>query len=258
MKLGGFGLMEHYTSMHAAGYDYAELDMPELEALGEEDFARFQDVVAATGLPVRAGARILPIVAPTFFVDSFRPARLAPYLKRSCKRAAQVGIGKVILGNGKARALQTPKDIKKEAVFLDFLRMLAEIAGEYGQELILEPLGPKYSNYINTIPEAVGVIERVGMPNLFTMADLRHMVWSEESLDDLTAYMRYIHHIHVDYPCSYPARGYPSTADDYDYSGFVKVVAASGYQDTLTIEADVPVDWKAAHSGAMQVLGELF
>ena len=63
MKLGGFGLMEHYTSMHAAGYDYAELDMPELEALGEEDFARFQDVVAATGLPVRTGARILPIVA---------------------------------------------------------------------------------------------------------------------------------------------------------------------------------------------------
>ncbi len=258
MKLGGFGLIEHYVSMHAANYDYAELDMPELEALSEDEFSQFQDVVAATGLPVLTGARILPIVNPTFFVDGFRPAELAPYLKKSCKRANQLGIGKVILGNGKARALQNPEDIKKESVFIDFLTMLSEIAGENNQELILEPLGPKYSNYINTIPEAVRVIEQVDMSNLFTMADLRHMVWSKEDLKDLKDYIKYIHHVHVDYPSSFPERGYPRADDDFDYSGFIKAVIASGYDDTLTIEADVPTDWQAAHRGAMDVLGELF
>lgn len=71
MKLGGFGLMEHYTSMHAAGYDYAELDMPELEALGEEDFARFQDVVAATGLPGADGRAHPAHCGPNLFCRQF-------------------------------------------------------------------------------------------------------------------------------------------------------------------------------------------
>ena len=97
--------------------------MPELEAMDENDFVRFQDVVTAIGMPVRTGARILPLVNPTFFVDGFRPVELAPYLERSCHRAAQLGISKVVLGNGKARALQAPEDIQKESVFLDFLRM---------------------------------------------------------------------------------------------------------------------------------------
>ena len=136
--------------------------------------------------------------------------------------------------------------------------MLAEIAGKNGQDLILEPLGPKYSNYINTIPEAVRVIEQVNMPNLFTMADLRHMVWSKEDFNDLTTYVQYIHHIHVDYPCSFPARGYPNASDQYDYGAFIKAIIASGYQDTITVEVDIPADWNAAHNGVMQVLGELF
>lgn len=258
MQLGGFGMTEHYVAMHDAGYHYAELDMPELEAMDENDFVRFQDVVTAIGMPVRTGARILPLVNPTFFVDGFRPVELAPYLERSCHRAAQLGISKVVLGNGKARALQAPEDIQKESVFLDFLRMLAEIAGKNGQDLILEPLGPKYSNYINTIPEAVRVIEQVNMPNLFTMADLRHMVWSKEDFNDLTTYVQYIHHIHVDYPCSFPARGYPNASDQYDYGAFIKAIIASGYQDTITVEVDIPADWNAAHNGVMQVLGELF
>ena len=33
MKLGGFGRIGDYTKIKAAGYDYAELDMPEIEAL---------------------------------------------------------------------------------------------------------------------------------------------------------------------------------------------------------------------------------
>lgn len=258
MKLGGFGLIADYESIGEAGYDYAELDMPEIEALNENEFGQLKDTVAATGFPVLAGARILPITIPTFFVDGFRPNELAPYLKKSCKRSAGLGIRKVILGNGKARSLQSPDDIKKEAIFFDLLHIMAEIAGENGQELIIEPLGPKYSNYINTLPEAVRVIEHVNMSNLFTMADLRHMVWSEEPFRDLVNYSRYVHHIHVDYPTSYPERKYPAASDGYAYIGFLQMLKESQYDSTLTIEADVPKDWKKAHKNAMEVLGELF
>ena len=258
MKLGGFGLIEHYESISAAGYDYAELDMPEIEALSNDAFAQFKDKTASVGLPILTGARILPIAVPTFFIDGFKPSELATYLKHSCKLAAELGIKKVILGNGKARMLPNPDSIKNEAVFLELLRMMAEISGENDQEMILEPLGPKYSNYINTLEEAVEIVNKVNMKNLYIMADLRHMLWSKESLNDLSTYVNYVHHVHVDYPLSFPERGYPCATDGYDYSKFVNELIKSGYNDTLTIEADFPKDWKIARQRAMEVLQKLF
>lgn len=254
MKLGGFGFLADYPKIQNAGYDYAELDMPEIEALSEEKFSSVRDQIWQTGFPVLTGARILPITEPLFFVDGFRPTSLKDYLRKSCQRSAAVGMKKVILGNGKARSLAAPEDRAKESVFVEFLRMLADIAGENQLELILEPLGPKYSNYINTISEAVEMLERVGLPNVFTMADLRHIVGAKESLEDVITYRPYIHHIHIDYPLSYPERVYPSASDGYDYSKFLTALKRSGYNDTLTIEADIPSDWGRAHDGAAELL----
>lgn len=255
MNLGGFGFIDDYEKISSAGYDYAELDMPEIEELSEEEFKNFSETVAKLGFPVLTGARILPITTPLFFVDGFEPTDYKDYLVKTCKRAQALGIRKVILGNGKARSLVTPEDIKKESIFIEFLRMLAEIAGNNGQELILEPLGPKYSNYINTIPEAVRVIEKVNMPNVFTMADLRHVVWSKEPFEDILIYASYIHHIHIDYPLSYPERKYPRADDDFDYSAFLSVLKESKYNDTLTIEADIPENWSEAYKQAVEFLG---
>lgn len=254
MKLGGFGRIADYPKIKAAGYDYAELDMPEIEALSPADYDRLLEQVEREGFPVLTGARILPITDPLFFVDGFQPNSLKDYLERTCRRAGQLGIQKIILGNGKARALAAPEDRKKEPVFVDFLRMLSDIAGENGQKLILEPLGPKYSNYINTIPQAVELIGKADRPNLFAMADLRHMVWSKEPLRDIETYRSYVAHVHVDYPLSYPERRYPAPGDDYDYGPFLDVLREMDSQATLTIEADIPADWTAAHDGAVKVL----
>ncbi len=257
MKLGGFGFLKDYEKIGAAGYDFAELDVPEIEALEEKEFERLCETVRTGKAPVLIGARLFPIAEPLFFTRDFVPTRLAPYLERACKRTKALGIQKVVLGNGKARSLLTVEDRKKEEVFLQLLRMTAEIAGASGQELILEPLGPKYSNYINTIPEAVSMIERTGMENIFTMADLRHMYWAEEPFSDLLDNVFYIHHIHIDYPLSYPERKYPDKKDDYDYSAFCNALKKSGYHDTLTVEADIPTDWVAAGQKAREVLESL-
>lgn len=257
MKLGGFGFLADYHKIQKAGYDYAELDMPEIEELSEAKFSAMRDQISQTDFPVLTGARILPITEPLFFVDGFRPASLEGYLKKSCQRSAAVGIKKIILGNGKARSLTVPEARAKEPVFVEFLRMLADIAGENQLELILEPLGPKYSNYINTISEAVEMLERVGLPNVFTMADLRHLVGAEESFEDVITYRPYIHHIHIDYPLSYPERVYPSASDGYDYSKFLSVLKRSGYNDTLTIEADIPGNWNRAHDSAAELLSQV-
>lgn len=252
MLLGGFGFLKDYDGIKAAGFDYAELDMPEIEALSDPDFDAFHEHVLETGLPIPTGARILPIKEPLFFTGDYHAKALEPYLKSTCRKSGVLGIQKILFGNGKARWLTDDQSMKKESVFIDFLRMLCDIAGENGQEILIEPLGPKYSNYINTLPEAARVISEANMPNLFAMADLRHFVWSEEPFGDMTVYRDILHHVHIDYPLSYPARVYPDVRDDYDYGPFLSQL--KDYSGTLTIEADVPEDWIAAGRSARELL----
>lgn len=254
MRLGGFGRIADYDNIRQAGFDYAELDVPEIEALTENEFRIFCDKVHEIGFPVLTGARALPVAKPWFFTDSFRALDYKAYLEHACQRAKLLGMDRIIIGNGKARLLIDETSIEKENRFIDFMRMFAEIAGNHDVEVILEPLGPMYSNYINTLPEAVRIIREAGMPNLFTMADLRHLVWAKEPLADIVSYSAYVHHIHLDYPISYPERSFPNIDDDFDYKEFLDVIKESGYQGTLTIEADIPKDWKRAYRDAAAVL----
>ena len=252
MIIGGFGFIRDYDEIKDARFDYAQLDMPELEQLSENAFSRFQEHVTESSFAVPTGARILPTTEPLFFVPGFKDISLVPYLKSSCKKSAKIGIKKILFGNGKARWLINDDSIKQEKIFINFLRMLCEIAGENGQEVLIEPLGPKYSNYINTLAEAAVVIDKVDMSNSYTMADLRHLVWSRESFENITKYRDIIHHIHIDYPLSFPERKYPDVNDDYDYAPFFNEL--KGYNGTLTIEADVPDDWNQAGNKAKELL----
>ena len=252
MKLGGFGFVKDYEAIQKAGFDYAELDMPELEALNDKNFAAFRGRVEKAAFPIPIGARLLPIQEPLFFVPGFDEMTLEAYIRSSCKKCGMLGVKTIMFGNGKARQLVDENSIKKESVFISFLRMMCDIAGENGQEVLIEPLGLKYSNYINTLPEAARVIRAAKMPNLFAMADLRHFVCSKEPFEDMVRYRDLVHHVHVDYPLSFPERKYPSTRDGYDYAPFFKQL--KGYDGTLTIEADIPTDWSAAGADANALL----
>ena len=252
IQLGGFGFIKDYDEIKRAGFDYAELDMPEIEALGDKEFDSFLAHVKETAFDIPNGARILPITEPTFFVPGFQVSSLEAYVRSSCTKCAKAGIKNILFGNGKARWLIDEDSLSREQVFVDFLRMLCDIAGGQGQRILIEPLGPKYSNYMNTVPEAARVIELTDRPNLFVMADLRHFVWSGESFDDLVKYRDIIKHIHVDFPLSWPERRWPKLGDGYNYQSFFDRL--KDYDGTLTIEADVPDDWQAAGKDARELL----
>ena len=256
MKIGGFGHLSDYAQIAAAGYDYAELDIPEIAALEEPELTALQAQISSK-IPVPIASRLLPAAEALFFRPDFNPESLADCLKTSCRKTAQLGVRAVILGNGKARSTLHSEDAQHDEVFIEALRLMARTAASYQQELILEPLGPRYSNYINTLEQAVSVIERAGEANIFTMADLRHMVGAGEDFADLKIFLPYIHHLHIDYPLSFPERRYPSLDDDYDYSGFLGAVSAAGFNGTITVEADVPADWQAAHAQITALLEAL-
>ena len=254
MKLGGFGKIADYDKIRAAGYDYAELDMPEIEELDEASFEKFCTHVHETGFPVPTGARILPITDPLFFVPGYDVHQLEAYLRSTCKKSAQIGVRKILFGNGKARWLVDDDALSREQNFIDFMRMLCEIAGENGQEILIEPLGPKYSNYMNTVPQALETVEKVGAANLGVMADLRHFVWSGEPLEDIRKYSDRIGHYHIDFPLSFPERRYPSADDGYNYAAFLSQIKDLGEDLTLTVESDIPEDWNKAGQQIREML----
>lgn len=254
MKIGGFGRIADYEKIKAAGFDYAELDLPEIEELSNEAFEAFCEKVKQENFPVLTGARALPIAEPWFFTDRFSLEEYRDYMVKACARAKRLGIQKIIIGNGKARWLLDETSMQKESNFIELLSLFSKICGENGIEMILEPLGPDYSNYINTLPEAVRVVKAAGNDNLFIMADLRHLYRGGESFEDIVDCVDYLHHVHIDYPETFPARPFPTAEDGFDYALFLDAVKRSGYDDTLTIEADVPDNWNDAYQKAMKVL----
>lgn len=82
------------------------------------------------------------------------------------------------------------------------------------------------------------MIDKVNMPNLFAMADLRHMIGASEPLEDI------VRHVHMDDPLSYPERKYPRLNNGYDYAPFFEQLR--DYQGMLTVEAEIPEGWMRA------------
>ena len=254
MKIGGFGRIADYEAIKAAGFDYAELDLPEIEALPGDGFSSLCERVERADFPVLTASRALPIADPWFFTEQFSLDTYQPYMARACARAKRLGVKKIILGNGKARWMADAASRQRESNFISLLSLFSKICAGNGIEMILEPLGPDYSNYINTLPEAVQVIQAVGSGNLFTMVDLRHLYRGGEPYEDIVRCAPYLRHVHIDHPVTFPERPFPTVEDGFDYTPFLDAVKRAGYNDTLTIEADVPSDWVAAYRGAIKVL----
>ena len=156
IKIGGFGHIVDYSRISEAGYDFAELDIPEIASLSSSELKTLQQKIK-NGIPVPIASRLLPVTEPLFFRIGFEPESLRSYLEEACQKTAELGVQAVILGNGKARSMLSKTDCQREDIFLETLKLIAEVVAQNRQELILEPLGPRYSNYINTVEQAVEI-----------------------------------------------------------------------------------------------------
>jgi len=99
----------------------------------------------------------------------------------------------------------------------------------------LEPLGPAYSNYLQTIGQAAAFLETCGANNAGTMCDLRHMVASGDALEDVTRFRERILHTHVDYPLG-NRRVFPMRDDGYDYTPYLRRIVETK-AERLSVEA---------------------
>src|SRR5690606_39158709 len=124
------------------------------------------------------------------------------------------------------------------ALLIDGLIQIVESAEVTGGTLLLEPLNRYVDRVLNTLEEAVSVIQEIGSPVIRLIPDTYHMNIEEADIAaSLHQYAPFIGHVHL----SNSNRRLPG----FGHIGFASVFAAlrnAGYDGTFALECQMTGD----------------
>lgn len=238
MRLGCFGFQRQMEDIKKIGFSNAELDLNEIVAMSEEEFDDFCAYAKKLGLSYDIFAALIPLTV-RFHAKDFEEEYWMDHVAKAAKRAKALGAKIIPLGAGKCRSI--PEDCEdREEAEEKVAHIVDRICGIYEPlqiDMVIEPLGPANSNYLNTIEETVTFIQtRVHAKNCFTMCDMRHMYKNKEDYREIGKYKEWIKHAHIDYPRGM-MRYFPKFEDDYDYQPYFDALKEAEYDRILAIEA---------------------
>lgn len=117
--------------------------------------------------------------------------------------------------------------------FRDGFAEIAPHAEERGVTLLVESLGRDQCNIVNTVGEAVQIVESVGSPAVQTMFDTHNAVdETEPHAEVVTKHYGHIRHIHVN-----EMDGGHCGTGDYDFKPLLRTLAAHDYKGWVSLEA---------------------
>lgn len=118
------------------------------------------------------------------------------------------------------------------------LRKMAEIVGEAGKTIFLEPLNPLIDHrgyWLTTMAQANDIVEEVESPALTILYDLYHQQITEGNLiANLVRYLDRIGHIHT---AGVPGR-HELLGGENDYTALFAAIESSGYAGFVGLEFD--------------------
>lgn len=125
-----------------------------------------------------------------------------------------------------------PQSDEQVARVADALQRLDQRAGELGVRLGIEPVNRYESYMVNTLDQAAALIERAGGRNLFVHMDTFHMAIEEADISaTISRNASRLGYAHV----ADSHRGRLGTGN-FDLSGYMRALAASGYDGDFTFE----------------------
>lgn len=229
------------------GFDLIELPV---EQPGDWDPARTADLLASLGL----GASVCAVMPPgrDLLVDDPDVIAATQDYLRGCIDAAvtvgsQVVAGPIYAAVGRFWPLTDREREAEIEKVVERLRPVAEVAGERGVRLAIEPLNRFETSFLNTTEQALAVVERLGPPACGLLLDTFHMGIEEK---DLAAAIRlagnHLAHFHA---CG-SDRGSPG-ADHLDWPAIADALEAIGYDGAICIESFTPENKTIARAAAI-------
>jgi sugar phosphate isomerase/epimerase len=233
--------LDKLDNVAAWGYDYAET-VPWALGPDADDLAADRATaarLAAAPAPVAALCGFLPdperlglmVVGPRVDWD-----RLRAYVTRLFDRMERAGIDVIGYGSGSSR--WAPAGWPREralAQVRDFLELCADLGAPRGVRVALEPYNRDDANLLNTVTEALALVQALNRPTIRLMADFFHMRLNGETLDALAPAGPFLIHAHI----AEPGRGRPRTTPD-EHAAFLAALRAAGYDGRVTQTGPLP------------------
>ena len=256
--------LDQLEDVAAWGYDYAEA-LPGLLDSGLLD-SGLPDPGAGSGAATQSALRRLhsspvPVASLCGFIPApednrlmvvgphVDPARLRAYVTRVFDLMQRADIDVIGYGSGSSRWVPDgfPRARALDQV-RDFLRMCDDLGRERRVRVALEPYNRDDANLLNTVPEALELVQEIDRPNSQLMADFVHMRLNREPFDALTAAGPHLIHAHI----GEPGRSCPPTTPD-EHAAFLRTLRAAGYDGRVTQTGALPAyDAPAAAAAALK------
>jgi sugar phosphate isomerase/epimerase len=222
---------EGFEFVHAAPGLVADLD--DLGTARRSQLARSGGLpLAVCGVPLPADVRVTQ--------QGFNLYAWTEHVRHELRRMADLGCRKVTWSDGRARVLPVEGEVaalKEQA--LQFLFALCEAAGPLGITVLVEPLGPRRTNFLNSMADVAEFLPRVGKDNLSSMVSLREIEAIGLSSLRLGDYQGLIGHVVLENPRSADgARHCPRPDDGSDYRPFLRALRQIGYAGTISLPGD--------------------
>ena len=212
------------------GYDHVQLSIDHIMDLDDAQFSQLQTELAQAGIAIELCSSPLP---PDVIVTEmgFNLYVWTEYIKKAARRVEAIGCRKIAWNNGRSRVLPWEGDraAVKEQV-LQFLFMLCDVTGEHSITVLIEPLSPLRTNFLNTMDEVEKFLPRVGKDNLTAMISLRDLADIELPPARLKTYASLISYVHLENPLEAKGKRVPPQPDDgFDYRPFLLALKQINY-----------------------------
>lgn len=162
------------------------------------------------------------------------------YLRWCIDAAAKIGSpvvsGPLYSSVGKARWIPEGERRQERARAVQGLREMASYAGDRGVRLALEPLNRFEIDMINTVDQALELIEEIGSPHVGLMLDSFHMHIEEKNSKE--AILRAGSRV-FNFHSNENDRGIPGSGQ-VNWRGIIEGLREIGYQGSLVIESFTP------------------
>ena len=222
--------------LQTLGFDYVELPMAEMLALGPEEQAGIVSQLRALDFPCLCNNNFFPVSFRLTGEECTSARRVTDYVKRAFSLMNKLGSKTVVFGSGPAKKI--PKDFPRERAYeqlVQLCRMIAHLAEEYDVCVALEPLNRMETNIINSFREAHDLLKDVDEDRIRLLVDYYHLKVEQEREDNIFWYGDgLLRHVHFSEP---KGRQFPDQEDKSSYRFFFNALKAAGYDRTISLEA---------------------
>jgi D-psicose/D-tagatose/L-ribulose 3-epimerase len=232
-----------------AGWGFDVIELP-IEQLGDWDPDRARRLLDDLGLGATTCA-VMPATRDLVADDPAIVAATTDYLRACIDVTARVGAGAIggpiYSAVGRTWLLDADERRSTIARLVRNLAPLAEAAAAQGVVLAMEPLNRFETSLINTVEQALEVVDAVDSPGLGILLDTFHMSIEEK---DLAAAIRLAGPRLAHFQASGSDRGAPGN-DHLDWDSIAEAIVEVGYDGPICIESFTSENQTIARAAAI-------